>query len=173
MEERKRHVGRGEGKRRADLSLLFSQAPGNFLIDFQGYVSNLFFQIQGPCEWECESTFFKQFPLNSAWAQNVCIGSRWPPSPTSSFSSLCSSLSPWKEGRRWHLPKKKKKKSMCFQTGCVCWQHRSLATIKKFALPDRLFLFWTLHAVEWITGACLNVNLDRFSTCPKKWPMAH
>lgn len=45
-----------------DLSLLFSQAPGDFLIDFQGYVSNLFFRYKGPCELEGESMFFKPFP---------------------------------------------------------------------------------------------------------------
>lgn len=36
---------------------------------------------------------------------------------------------------------KKKRKSMYFQTGWLCWQHRSLATIKTFALPDRLSSF--------------------------------
>lgn len=133
----------GKGKRRVDLSLIFSQAPGDFLIDFQGYVSNLFFRYGGLVN---ESMFLSNFPkFCLVW--NVCIRSLWPP-PTS-FSSF-SSLSPWTERRRWHLPKK----SMYFQTGCLCWQHRSLATIKTFSLPERLFLFWTLYAVEWITGAC-------------------
>lgn len=140
-----------------DLSLLFSQAPGDFLIDFQGYVSNLFFRYEGLVNESVSRCFSSNFPkFGLVW--NVCVRSRWPLSPSHlllllpmlffcSFSPL--SLSPWKERRRWHLPKK----SMYFQTGCLRWQHRSPATIKKFALPDRLSLFWTLHAVQWITGA--------------------
>lgn len=130
-----------KGKRRVDLSLLFSQAPGDFLIDFQGYVSNLFFRYGGLMNESVSPCFSSNFPkFGPVW--NVCIQSPWPPPPLPPPPSplLCSfsPLSPLekKEGGDIYP-----KKSMYFQTGCLCWQHRSLATIKKFALPDRLFLF--------------------------------
>lgn len=141
---------RGGWGRRVDLILLFSQAPGDFLIDFQGYVSNLFFRygdLVNESASQCFSSNFPKFIL--VW--NVCIRSHWPPSPSHLSPPLLFffSLS--------LLAKKKEvtltQTSMYFQTGCLCWQHRSLATIKTFALPDRLFLFWTLYALEWITGA--------------------
>lgn len=69
----------GKGKRRVDLSLIFSQAPGDFLIDFQGYVSNLFFRYGGLVN---ESMFLSNFPkFCLVW--NVCIRSLWPPPPPS------------------------------------------------------------------------------------------
>ena len=142
-------------KRRLDLFFIFSQAPGDFLIDFQGYVSNLFFRYGGRVNERVN--VFQAISLNS-----VSLGSfAWDlsdllPSPSVShllplldLALFLCSLSPWKEGGDINPPK-----SMYFQTGCLRWQHRSLATIKTFALPDRLFLFRTLYALEWITGAC-------------------
>lgn len=71
----------GKGKRRLGLSLLFSQAPGDFLIDFQGYVSNLFFRYGGPVNESATQCFSSNFPKFSlVW--NVCISSRWPPFPS-------------------------------------------------------------------------------------------
>lgn len=65
----------GKEKRRVDLSLLFSQAPGDFLIDFQGYVSNLFFRYGGLVNESVSQCFSSNFPkFGLVW--NVCIRSR-------------------------------------------------------------------------------------------------
>lgn len=69
----------GKGKREVDLSLYFPQAPGDFLIDFQGYVSNLFFRYRGLANelaCQCFSNYFPKF--SPEWT--VCIGPGWPPS---------------------------------------------------------------------------------------------
>lgn len=69
-----------KGKRRVDVSLLFSQAPGDFLIDFQGYVSNLFFRYGGLVNESASQCFSSNFPkFGPVW--NVCSRSPWPPSP--------------------------------------------------------------------------------------------
>lgn len=68
----------GGGKKEkegVDLSLLFSQAPGDFLIDFQGYVSNLFFRYGGLVNESASQCFSSNFPkFRMVW--NVCIRSR-------------------------------------------------------------------------------------------------
>lgn len=106
------------------------------------------FQIGSLAYGSASQCFSGNFPkFGPLW--NVCIGSSWPPPPFCCFLSFFSSRSPSEKKKEATFTQK----SMYFQTGCLCWQHRSLAAIKKFALPDRLFLFWTLHAVQWITGA--------------------
>lgn len=47
-----------KGKGMVDPLVLFSQAPGNFLIDFQGYVSNLFFRYGGLVNESASQCFF-------------------------------------------------------------------------------------------------------------------
>lgn len=135
------------------LSLLFPPAHGDFLIDFQGYVSNLFFRL-GALWMRERVNVFQAISSNSAWLGMFCI--RPPPPPPPPFSSPLL-LFPCSFFLVLSLIRKKEvtltQKSIHFQTGCLRWQHRSLAAIKTFALLDRLFLFWTLYAVEWITGA--------------------
>lgn len=123
--------GRG-GKRRADLPLPFTQALGNFLIDFQGYVSNLFFRYGE--EGEAGVGLRTRVPVNIFQAifpkfgpaRNDCASRTLPP-PSPSYP-LSLSLKRRKEVtftpphlllKKRKEKRSKKKKSMCFQTGCV------------------------------------------------------
>ena len=133
----------GKGKRRVDL--VFSLAPGDFLIDFQGYVSNLFFRNQGLVNGNARQYFWNNFPkFNLVW--HVCIRSHWSPFMLSFFhppphTFTLPSFSPLPLLQREKEVTSTSQNRTYFQIGCLHWQHRSPTTIKTFALPERLFSF--------------------------------
>lgn len=131
----------------------FSSSSQGLLNWFPRLRFTFVFQILGASWTGVHVNVFQAIFLNSAWFGMFQSGLvDLPPLPASPFpliSSLLSlSLSLLEKKDRGDINPKR----MYFQTGCLRWQHRSLAAIKIFALPDRLFLFCTLYAVEWITG---------------------
>lgn len=138
------------GVRRVDLSLLFlfffPPALRDFLIDFQGYVSNLFFSYGGLAN-ESTSQCFSSILLNSARFTPLASDPAEPhsrptsfplPPPFCPFFLLSSKKKEGPKKKNSNKKKEKKKRKTYFQTGCLRWQHRSPATIKTFALPDRV-----------------------------------